>query len=147
MRTLPVLFLLQTFLYTYSTNSNTFPILLFIKTATIQNNVPSYRVNQINTPTSNKCPFFYQVGCAAWARNEPHSSEARRIYVHIFPVVFIWRSVRRVVLTTGSLFLWILCVCSPDEQHCFRHINMPRELILTTVQINLEGNATSWIRI
>jgi len=84
-------FLLQMLLYTYHNNSNTFPILLFIKAATIQNNVPSYRVNQINTRTSNKRPSFYHVGCAAWARNGPHSSEATRIYVHVLRVLFIWR--------------------------------------------------------
>jgi len=140
------LFLLRMLLYTYHTNSNTFPILLFIKTTIIQNNVPSYKVNQINNHTSNKHPLFYQVGCAAWARNGSHSSEAKRIYVHIFPVVFIWISVRWVVPTTWSLFLWIVFVCSPDE-HGFRHTNMPWEIILTTVQINLEANAVSWISI
>jgi hypothetical protein len=50
-------FLLQMLLYTHQTNSNTIPIFLVIKTATIQNNVPTYRVNKINTRTSNNIPF------------------------------------------------------------------------------------------
>ena len=144
MRTFPVLFLLQMLLYTYHTNSNTISTLLFIKIATIQNNVPSYGVNQINARSSNKCPLFYHVGCAAWARNGPHSSEATRIYVLIFPVVFIWRPVRWVVPTMGSLFLWLVFVYSHNE-HCFRHINMA--LMRRIVQISLEVNAISWIRI
>jgi hypothetical protein len=112
-------------LHTYHTNSNKFRFLLFFKTFTIQKNVVSYKMHQINNRTCDGetvsttnptlSPQWKDVNYAPRARNAPHSSEQTRISVHIVPVVFTWRPVLWVPPTRGPLFISMVFFLHPTN--------------------------------